>query len=75
MCVIPRSREVGQSYVTSIATTIYSLLFAAKLVWQQRPNLVSLTSPCAGSCALNLWYAIVDAYVGPDMHVGAAGDC
>jgi hypothetical protein len=38
--VIPRSREVGQSYITSVGTTIYSLLFAARLVWRQRPNLV-----------------------------------
>ena len=41
MHVIPRSREVGQSYITSVATTIYSSMFAVRLVWQQRPNLVS----------------------------------
>lgn len=39
--VIPRSREVGQSYVTSVATTLYSLLFAAMLVFRHRPQLVS----------------------------------
>ncbi len=46
MQVIPRSREVGQSYVTSVGTTIYSLLFAARLVWRQRPDLVG--GLCAG---------------------------
>ncbi|KXZ54449.1 hypothetical protein GPECTOR_4g1000 [Gonium pectorale] len=37
---IPRSREVGQSYVTSVATTLYSLIFAFSLVLVERPELV-----------------------------------
>jgi hypothetical protein len=39
--VIPRSREVGQSYITSVFTTLYSLLFAAGMVLRHRPQLVS----------------------------------
>lgn len=39
--VIPRSREVGQSYLTSVFTTLRSLAHAAGLVLQQRPQLVS----------------------------------
>jgi hypothetical protein len=39
--VIPRSREVGQSYITSVFTTLYSLLFAARMVLRHRPQLVS----------------------------------
>jgi len=31
---IPRSREVGQSYFSSIFTTLYSFLFAAQIVYQ-----------------------------------------
>jgi beta-1,4-N-acetylglucosaminyltransferase len=38
--VIPRSREVGQSYATSVGTTLYSLAFAAWMVLRQRPGLV-----------------------------------
>lgn len=38
--VIPRSREVGQSYITSVATTLYSLLIAAWIVLKHRPQLV-----------------------------------
>jgi beta-1,4-N-acetylglucosaminyltransferase len=37
---IPRSREVGQSYITSVATTLYSLLYAFQTVATQRPQLV-----------------------------------
>jgi beta-1,4-N-acetylglucosaminyltransferase len=38
--VIPRSREVGQSYVTSVFTTLYSLAWAAWMVTRHRPQLV-----------------------------------
>lgn len=37
---IPRSREVGQSYLTSVATTLYSLAFAFRIVLRERPELV-----------------------------------
>lgn len=37
---LPRSREVGQSYVTSIFTTLKALLFAFVLVWKKvRPSM------------------------------------
>lgn len=39
--VIPRSREVGQSYITSVFTTLYSLLWAFWMVTRHRPQLVS----------------------------------
>jgi hypothetical protein len=38
--VIPRSREVGQSYLTSVFTTLYSLLAAFWMVSRHRPQLV-----------------------------------
>lgn len=38
--VIPRSREVGQSYVTSVFTTLYSLLWAFWMVTRHRPQMV-----------------------------------
>ncbi|EDQ85692.1 uncharacterized protein MONBRDRAFT_28936 [Monosiga brevicollis MX1] len=44
----PRAREVGQSYVTSIASTLYALLFAILLVWKTRPQLLFINGP--GTC-------------------------
>lgn len=37
---IPRSREVGQSYVTSIYTTLKALLFCWNVVVKNQPDLV-----------------------------------
>lgn len=39
---IPRSREVGQSYITSVWTTLYALGYSAVLVLRERPELVSV---------------------------------
>jgi hypothetical protein len=53
---IPRSREVGQSYLSSVATTLHSLAFAAWVVLKQRPGLVSggWRNPKAGVGAARL---------------------
>ncbi|WKY12405.1 hypothetical protein Q1695_003746 [Nippostrongylus brasiliensis] len=48
LCRIPRSREVGQSFVTAIPTTLYSFLFAVKVVWNASPDLLLVNGP--GSC-------------------------
>lgn len=45
---IPRSRVVGQSYFTSIFTTLYSFLFAAVTVWNTKPDLILANGP--GTC-------------------------
>lgn len=39
---IPRTREVGQSYVTSVFTTLKSLLSCVKLMFSTRPDLVRI---------------------------------
>lgn len=39
--VIPRSREVGQSYFTSLFTTLFALLHAVGIVIRAWPELVS----------------------------------
>ena len=39
---IPRSREVGQSYVTSVYTTLVACFAAMQVVWQEKPQLVGL---------------------------------
>jgi len=46
---IPRAREVGQSYLTSILTTLYSIASTAHIVLiQTRPDLLLLNGP--GTC-------------------------
>lgn len=52
--VIPRSREVGQSYITSVFTTLYSLQTAARMVLRHRPQLVLVNGPgtCIPVCAI-----------------------
>jgi len=60
--IIPRSREVGQSYVTSFGTTLYALVHAIRIVFQIRPQLVLTNGPgtcvpiIAGCWILRLWY-------------------
>ncbi|KAG7374648.1 capsular polysaccharide biosynthesis protein [Nitzschia inconspicua] len=47
--IIPRSREVGQSYCSSILTTLYSFWFAFWLVGAQvQPDLILVNGP--GTC-------------------------
>lgn len=45
---VPRSREVGQSYVTSIGTTLYAQFFGLLLVANVRPQLLLCNGP--GTC-------------------------
>lgn len=45
---IPRSREVHQSYLTSIITTLYSTLYSVPVVLFTRPDVVICNGP--GSC-------------------------
>ncbi|CBJ26373.1 beta(1,4)-N-acetylglucosaminyltransferase [Ectocarpus siliculosus] len=45
---IPRSREVGQSYLTSVFTTLLAALHAAVVVVTVRPDLVLVNGP--GTC-------------------------
>ena len=45
---IPRSREVGQSYTSSIITTLWSLAYSLLLVFKLRPDLVLCNGP--GTC-------------------------
>lgn len=45
---IPRSRSVGQSYITSILTTLYASLYCFPLVCKIRPNVILCNGP--GTC-------------------------
>ena len=48
VCVIRRSREVGQSYGSSVLTTLLALRDASALVWRRRPQLLLCNGP--GTC-------------------------
>ncbi|KAK8816165.1 hypothetical protein WA556_001110 [Blastocystis sp. ATCC 50177/Nand II] len=45
---IPRCREVGQSYVSSIASTVKAFLSCISLILQERPSLLLVNGP--GTC-------------------------
>ncbi|CAG0881346.1 unnamed protein product [Darwinula stevensoni] len=48
MEILPRSREVAQSYLTSIFTTLVAIFWSIPLVWRHRPDLVLVNGP--GTC-------------------------
>ncbi|CAJ0571689.1 unnamed protein product, partial [Mesorhabditis spiculigera] len=45
---IPRSREVGQSYITSVFTTLRAFYYSLAVVWRFSPDLVLTNGP--GTC-------------------------
>jgi len=45
---IPRSREVGQSYVTALWTTLIASLASFRMVWELCPDLILCNGP--GTC-------------------------
>ena len=53
---IPRSREVGQSYLTSAFTTLYATLHAIALVFRSLPTFLLCNGPgtCVPICAVAL---------------------
>lgn len=59
--VIPRAREVGQSYISSIRTTLNALLHTLQIVFSLRPELVVCNGPgtCIPVCASALLFRIL----------------
>lgn len=57
---IKRSRKVGQTYISSVFTTLYSFIPAFLLVWKLKPNLIITNGPgtalpiCYSAYALKL---------------------
>ena len=45
---IPRAREVGQSYLTSLASTLRAFLACLRLVWSLQPRVILVNGP--GTC-------------------------
>ena len=60
---IPRSREVKQSFITSILTTLYSFIFAFFLVLREKPDIIICNGPgtclpiCYCAFIFNVWGA------------------
>jgi beta-1,4-N-acetylglucosaminyltransferase len=45
---IPRAREVGQSYLTSLVSTLRAFLACLRLVWSLQPRIILVNGP--GTC-------------------------
>lgn len=52
---IPRSRVVGQSYITSVFTTLYSIFYSIPIIFKIRPDLILCNGPgtCIPICLLS----------------------
>jgi beta-1,4-N-acetylglucosaminyltransferase len=48
VAVLPRAREVGQAYMSSVWTTLVALAAAVALVWRAAPDLLLVNGP--GTC-------------------------
>jgi beta-1,4-N-acetylglucosaminyltransferase len=59
---IPRSRIVGQSYFTSIFTTLYSFIHSAMVVLQERPTVLLCNGP--GTCLPIIFCAWIYRIIG-----------
>ncbi|KAM3668320.1 UDP-N-acetylglucosamine transferase subunit ALG14 homolog isoform X2 [Ammospiza nelsoni] len=48
---IPRSREVRQSWVSSVLTTLYSILYSLPLTYKRKPDLVDIVQWTRNMCS------------------------
>lgn len=58
---IPRSREVGQSFSSSIPTTLWALAMSFQLVYRLRPDVILCNGPgtCVPICLAGIFYRVV----------------
>ncbi|KAI4386069.1 hypothetical protein MLD38_004039 [Melastoma candidum] len=58
---IYRSREVGQSYVTSVGTTLYAITHALLLMIQLRPQVIICNGPgtCIPLCGIAFVFKVI----------------
>eukprot|EP00574_Skeletonema_japonicum_P001918 CAMPEP_0201740714 /NCGR_PEP_ID=MMETSP0593-20130828/46445_1 /ASSEMBLY_ACC=CAM_ASM_000672 /TAXON_ID=267983 /ORGANISM="Skeletonema japonicum, Strain CCMP2506" /LENGTH=304 /DNA_ID=CAMNT_0048235035 /DNA_START=17 /DNA_END=931 /DNA_ORIENTATION=- len=54
---LPRAREVHQSYISSIFTTLYSTYKTAQLLWRIQPHLIVTNGP--GTCVPIVYCAFI----------------
>jgi beta-1,4-N-acetylglucosaminyltransferase len=62
LLLLPRSREVGQSYGSSVLTTLYAMMHAVVLVLRSRPSLLLCNGP--GTCVPIAAAAIALRWIG-----------
>ncbi|XP_031833283.1 ALG14, UDP-N-acetylglucosaminyltransferase subunit [Nomia melanderi] len=57
---IRRSREIHQSYYTSVCTTIYAILESIPLLWTERPQLLLCNGPgtCVPLCIITFLFKV-----------------
>lgn len=55
--MLPRAREVGQSYLTSVFTTLRALIAAFYVVFRERPSILLVNGP--GTCVPVVFAAIL----------------
>ncbi|XP_066048508.1 UDP-N-acetylglucosamine transferase subunit ALG14 isoform X2 [Chamaea fasciata] len=48
---IPRSREVRQSWISSVVTTLYSILYSLPLTYKRKPDLVDIVQWTGNMCS------------------------
>ncbi|XP_072173199.1 UDP-N-acetylglucosamine transferase subunit ALG14-like [Diadema setosum] len=68
---IPRSREVRQSYITSILSTLYATAYAFPIIFRHAPDLVLVNGPgtciplCAAAFVMRFlgWKPVIQIYV------------
>ncbi|KAH3694009.1 UDP-N-acetylglucosamine transferase subunit ALG14 homolog [Dreissena polymorpha] len=66
---IPRSREVKQSWITTVLSTIVASVYALPLVFKLRPDIILCNGPgtcipvCLGGLILKLFYPLKLVYV------------
>lgn len=58
---IPRSREVSQSWITSVGTTFYALLHSFPIVLRTKPDIILCNGPgtCIPLCAVGFLFKIL----------------
>jgi len=59
---IPRAREVGQSYFTSIFTTLQSIISSAHIIFKTKPDLLIINGP--GTCLPIAFWTFIGRIIG-----------
>lgn len=59
--VVPRTREVGQSWLSSACTAAWALVFSVLVVGRHRPSLILINGPgtCVPLCFAALFFRIL----------------
>ena len=75
ICIIPRSREVGQSYLTSIWTTLVALWVAFSILYREAPQLVCDFEPLGHSMLAVCEIHLLNSHRPVQLLVNGPGTC